>query len=131
MRVVFDTNIFISAFMFPGRQAERAIDRIVDGRDHLLISRPIIDETLTVLARKFRRDAEQLAHDAILLASIGEIIATKRRLQLLKDDPDNRILECAIAGRAELIVTGDRELLNLREFNGVRVVSLKSYLEME
>jgi uncharacterized protein len=117
--------------MFPGRQAERAIDRIVDGRDHLLISRPIIDETLTVLARKFRRDAEQLAHDAILLASIGEIIATKRRLQLLKDDPDNRILECAIAGRAELIVTGDRELLNLREFNEVRVVSLKSYLEME
>lgn len=117
--------------MFPGRQAEKAIDRILDGHDHLLISRPIIDETLTVLARKFRRDAEQLSHDAILLASLGEIVATKLRLQLLKDDPDNRILECAVAGRADLIVTGDRELLALKEFEEIRIISLRSYLDMK
>jgi uncharacterized protein len=117
--------------MFPGRQAEKAIGRILDGRDHLLISCPIIDETLTVLARKFRRDAEQLAHDAILLASIGEIVATKLRLQLLQDEPDNRILERAVAGRANLIVTGDRELLDLKQFEGIRIVSLRSYLDMK
>jgi len=97
----------------------------------LLISRPIIDETLTVLARKFKRDAERLARDAILLARIGEIIAAEQRLQLLKDDPDNRILECAVAGRADLIVTGDRELLALEEFEGIRIVSLRSYLDMK
>ena len=86
---------------------------------------------LTVLARKFRQDAEQLAHDAILLAQIGEIIATRQRLTLLKDDPDNRILECAVAGRADLIVTGDRELLDLKQFEGIRIVSLRSYLDMK
>ncbi len=131
MRVVFETNVFVSALMFPGRQAEKALERIVAGHDHLLISQSIIDEVLTVLARKFRQDAEQLAHDAILLARIGEIIATRQRLTLLKDDPDNRILECAVAGRADLIVTGDRELLDLKQFEGIRIVSLRSYLDMK
>ena len=117
--------------MFPGRQAEKALERIVAGHSHLLISQFIIDEILTVLARKFRQDAEQLAHDAILLARIGEIIATRQRLTLLKDDPDNRILECALAGRADLIVTGDRELLDLKQFEGIRIVSLRYYLDMK
>ena len=64
--------------MFPGRQAEKALERIVLGRDHLLISQSIIDEVLAVLARKFKQDAERLAHDAILLARSGELIATKQ-----------------------------------------------------
>lgn len=131
MRVVFDTNIFVSSFMFPARQAEKALERIVVGHDHLLISQSIIDEVLTVLARKFRQDAEQLSHDAILLARIGEIIATRQRLTLLKDDPDNRILECAVAGRADLIVTGDCALLDLKQFEGTRIISLRSYLDMK
>ncbi len=131
MKVVFDTNIFVAALMFPGRQAEKPIDRVLEHRDYLLISRAIIDETLTVLARKFKRNAERLAADAVLLARLGEIVATKQRLQLLKDDPDNRILECAVAGRADLIVTGDRELLALKEFEGTRIVSLRAYLEMK
>ena len=80
---------------------------------------------------KFKRNAERLAADAVLLARLGEIVATKQRLQLLKDDPDNRILECAVAGRADLIVTGDRELLALKEFEGTRIVSLRAYLEMK
>jgi len=98
VRVVFDTNIFVSALMFPGRQADKAIQRILDGRDHLLISKAIIDEVLAVLARKFRRDSEQLAHDALLLTRLGNIVATTQRLQLLKDDPDNRILNARSRG---------------------------------
>jgi len=117
--------------MFPGRQAEKALERVVAGQDRLLISHSIVDEVLTVLARKFKQDAEQLSHDAILLRRIGEIIATKQRLQLLKDEPDNRILECAVAGHADVIVTGDRELLRLGEFQGTRIVSLRAYLDMK
>jgi putative PIN family toxin of toxin-antitoxin system len=131
VRVVFDTNIFVSALMFPGRQAEKALERVVAGQDHLLISHSIIDEVLTVLARKFKQDAEQLSHDAILLRRIGEIVATEQRLQLLRDEPDNRILECAVAGRADVIVTGDRELLDLKEFEAISIVSLRFYLDMK
>ena len=86
---------------------------------------------LNVLTRKFKHDSEGVARTALLLAEMGEILATKQRLRLLTDDPDNRILECAVAGAADLIVTGDRELLDLKQFQGIRIVSLRSYLEMK
>jgi predicted nucleic acid-binding protein len=50
-------------------------------------------------------------------------------LAIVKDEPDNRVLECALTGNAEAIVTGDHELLALREFRGVRVLSLRDYLQ--
>jgi len=131
VRVVFDTNIFISALGTSGRQAEKALFRIIDGADRLLISKPIINEVMTVLERKFDWTGGQLSQAALTLAEAGEILATTQRLQLLRDEPDNRILECAVAGRADLIVTGDRELLDLKQFDGIRIVPLRSYLDMK
>ena len=52
----------------------------------------------------------------------------RQKLRVVKDDPDNRVLECALAGRADAIVTGDSALLELGEFRGVRVISLREYL---
>ncbi len=129
MRVVFDTNILISALVFPGKEAEKALLRVIDGPDRLILSKPIIDELLRVLARKFARDGEQLARTAIFLAEISEMVRPTRRLHVFKDEPDNRILECAVAGHAVAIVTGDRQMLAQRSFEGVRIVSLRTYLE--
>ena len=129
MRVVFDSNIFVSALVFPGKQAEKAVLRIIEGRDHLLISGPIVSEVLTVLARKFAREREELARVAVLLAELAETVRPRRRLQALRDDADNRILECAVAGRADAIVTGDREMLELGSFESIRILPLRTYLE--
>ena len=129
MRLVFDSNILISALVLPGKQADKAISRIIEARDQLLISKPIIDEVLVVLARKFARDPEELARVAVLLTDLREMVRPKRRIRVLKDDTDNRVLECAVTGDAELVVTGDRAMLELGEFEGVRVVSLREYLE--
>jgi putative PIN family toxin of toxin-antitoxin system len=127
--VLFDSNILISALVFPGKQAEKAILRIIENQDQLLISKPIVDEVLEVLARKFARDQEELSRVAVLLADLADMVRPRRRIRVLKDDADNRILECAVTGRADLIVTGDRAMLELGEFEGVRVVSLREYLE--
>ena len=129
MRLVFDSNILISALVLPGKQADKAISRIIEARDQLLISKPIIDEVLVVLARKFARDPEELARVAVLLTDLGEMVRPRRRIRVLKDDTDNRVLECAVTGDAELVVTADRAMLELGEFEGVRVVSLREYLE--
>jgi len=61
MRVVFDTNIFISALILPGGSADKAIMRIINGDATLVISREIIDEILIVLARKFSKMQRPLA----------------------------------------------------------------------
>ena len=128
MKVVFDTNILVSALVFPGGRAEAALLRIIEEHDQLLLSKPILDELLGVLARKFSRDAEELARTALLLSELTLTVRPRQKLRVVKDDPDNRVLECALAGRADLIVTGDNALLGLREFRGVRVISLRDYL---
>lgn len=115
--------------MFPGGRGEEALRRIVEEQDRLVLSKPILDELLGILGRKFSRDAEELAHAAVFLADLAHFVKPRRRLRVVKDDPDNRILECALAGKAEAIVTGDRALLALREYRGVRVVSLREYLD--
>ena len=129
MKVVFDTNILVSALVFPGGRGEAALSRIIEEQDQLVISKAILDELLDILARKFSRDAEELAHIAVFLSDLAVFVKPRRRLRVVKDDPDNRILECALAGRVEAIVTGDHALLALREYKAVRLISLHDYLE--
>ena len=128
MKVVFDTNIFISAFVIPGGQAEKAILRIIEGRDILLLSKGILDELLTVLSAKFSRDKEEISRVAVILSEIAEWVGPSERIKVLNDDADNRILECAISGNADIIVTGDKGLLRLAEYQKSKIVSLKEYL---
>ncbi|MHB8454016.1 MAG: putative toxin-antitoxin system toxin component, PIN family [Acidiferrobacterales bacterium] len=130
MKVVLDTNIFISALVLPGGQAEKAVFGAAEGRFELAISRPIIHEVLGVLARKFARDAEELARAAIFLTELGEIVHPRKTPRVLRDEPDNRILECALTAHAEVIVTADRMMLALREHKGVRMMTLREFLGM-
>jgi putative PIN family toxin of toxin-antitoxin system len=130
LRVVFDTNVLVSALVFPGGRGEQALQRILEERDALFMSKPILDELLGVLARKFARDAEELSRVALLLGEVSTRVKPGRRVKVLRDTPDNRILECAVAGAAQLIVTGDRALLALGAYEGVRIASLADYLEM-
>jgi putative PIN family toxin of toxin-antitoxin system len=129
MRVVFDTNILVSALVFPGGQGEAALRRIIEETDRLVLSRPILDELLDVLGRKFARDAEELAHVAVFLTELAVVVAPKRRLRVVKDEPDNRILECAVEGRVESIVTGDKALLALKRYEKIHLLTLREYLE--
>jgi uncharacterized protein len=128
VRAVFDSNILISALVFPGKQAEKAILRIIGGRDQLLISRPIVDKVLEVLTKKLARDVEELARVAVLLADLADMVRPRCRVRV-KDEADNRILECAIAGDANVIVTGDQAMLELGVFEDVRLLSLRGHLE--
>ncbi|MEO8143591.1 MAG: putative toxin-antitoxin system toxin component, PIN family [Betaproteobacteria bacterium] len=130
MRVVFDTNILVSALVFPGGQGEAALRRIIEETDQLVLSRPILDELLSVLGRKFARDAEELAHVAVFLTELAVFVAPKRRLHVVSDEPDNRILECAVTGRAAAIVTGDKILLALKSYENIRLLTLRDYLEI-
>ena len=128
MRIVFDASIYVSAFVIPGGQAEAALLKAVEGEAQLVVSRAIIHELLEVLARKFGRDPEELAHVAVFLAELADVVRPRRTLKVLRDDADNRILECALAGQADVIVTGDRAMLARGEYQRVRIVTLREFL---
>jgi putative PIN family toxin of toxin-antitoxin system len=129
MRVVFDSNVLIAALLFPGGRGDAAVARILRGVDDLVISRPIIEEVLSVLASKFSRDREELSRVAVILGELGEVVEPSRRLKGLRDEPDNRILECAVRGDAEAIVTGDKAMLALVAYEGIRLMTLAEYLD--
>lgn len=128
MKVVFDSNILIAALLFPGGRADAAPANILEGVDDLVISRPIIQEVLSVLASKFSRDKEELSRVAVILGEMGEIVNPSLRMSVFRDEPDNRILECAIEGEAEVIVTGDKAMLAIGEYEGIRLLTLADYL---
>ena len=128
MRAVFDTNIFVSALMLPGGQAEKAVLGAAEGKFELAISKPVIHEVLDVLARKFDRNAEELARVAVFLTELAQVVNPRKTVRVLRDDPDNRVLECAAAARADVIVTGDRAMLALEEYAGIRLLTLREFL---
>jgi len=131
VRVVFDTNILVSALVTPGGRGEAALLRTVSGSDQLVLSRAIILELCDVLARKFDRDPDELARVALFLSELGETVDPEVEIRLLADEPDNRILECALCGQADAVVTGDKAMLDVGTFEGIRILTLAEYLTTE
>ena len=129
MKVVFDTNVLVSALTLPSGRGAEAVGKIIEGQDALAFSKPIVDELLSVLARKFARNREELSRVAVFLSTLGELVEPTAQVDVLDDEPDNRILECALAATAEIIVTGDHAMLALGSFNGVQILSLSEYLD--
>jgi putative PIN family toxin of toxin-antitoxin system len=128
VRVVFDTNIYVSAFAIPGGKAEEAYLQAVHGRFELFTSVAILTETAGVLQTKFDW-AENRARQAIQeISQTATVLRPRPILHLLKDEPDNRILECAMAADAQWIITGDRHLLGLRRHAESTIISLADFL---
>lgn len=129
MRAVFDTNVFVSALTLPGGKGDAAVASVLAGKAVVLLSEPLLGEVLGVLGRKFAYDRDQLARVALFLSELAEHVTPRGRITVLADEPDNRILECAVAGHADSIVTGDRQLLRLGRYEGIEIVSLRVFLD--
>ncbi len=123
MRAVLDTNVLVSAFVRPrGRVAP--LWRAAQARRYqLLLSPAIVREVARVLREDFLWEESRIIRQLKPLSKRGEIIIPRVTVDVIHDDPpDNRILECAIAGHADLIVSGDRHLLKLKSYEGVLIV---------
>jgi uncharacterized protein len=130
MRVVFDTNIYISAFAFPGGRAEEAFLLALDGYFTLCASTAILTETAEILMKKFAWERELVSDLIGFLGQIARVAAVPHGLKILADDPDNRILECAEEAEAQYIVTGDRHLLDLKKFETTQILALSDFLAL-
>ena len=120
LRVVFDSNVYISALLFDGppRQIlEFAIDRQVV----LVASDAIIAETAGKLRNKFSWPEHRIEQFVRATSRLAELHKPKKRISLVPDEADNRILECAIAGEANLIISGDKHLLRLKSYQNIPI----------
>jgi len=128
LRIVFDTNIYISAFAIPGSSAEEAYRQAISETFKLFTSTAILTELANTLRSKFDWSDEKTRQLLRSLANVATVLKTQPHLHVLRDEADNRILECAVLARADAIVTGDRHLLSLGLFEGVSILKLVDFL---
>jgi putative PIN family toxin of toxin-antitoxin system len=129
-KAVFDTNIYISAMITKGGNAEQAWLLAVEGEIDVYTSVPIMMELAGKLREKFHWDDSRIKAAVRHVTRIAEVVKPDIELKILADNPDNRILECAQCAGAEFIVTGDKHLLNLVFFEGIKIMTLSEFIEM-
>ena len=129
MRVVLDTNILISTFLFPGGSPEAAYRLVLEGRAQLVTSRPLLAEFGSVLQRKFGWEAGPTEAAVAQLIRIAEMVEPSDKLAVVAVDPsDDRVLEAAVAGRAAVVVSGDRHLLELGHWSEIPIMDAASFI---
>jgi putative PIN family toxin of toxin-antitoxin system len=132
LRAVLDTNVLISALVFPGGSPEAVYRLALDGSFDLVTSRPLILELGRVLQQKFGWEAA-IAEEAVRqVARIGAIVEPVTTVVDVEDDPaDNRVLEAAAEGKVDVIVSGARHLLALVGWNGIPILSPGQFIAQQ
>jgi putative PIN family toxin of toxin-antitoxin system len=130
MRVVLDTNVFISSFF--GGNPKAVIDLWKTGRLTLCLSQDILDEYIEVLRRLGLDSAPELDELLKLLATGSHILFTIRtpEVRVVADPDGDRFIACALALKAAYIVTGDKALLDVRHYEGIDVVTPRGFLDI-
>jgi uncharacterized protein len=127
-RAVLDTNVIVSGLGWPGPPAT-ILDSALDGQLVLLTSPPLLAELRRVLGypklAKVIKEAPQLAD---LVEASSTVVLPSRILGVISDESDNRVLEAAVEGAADYIVSGDDDLLGLRSFQRITIMTPAEFL---
>lgn len=126
-RAVFDTNIFLSAFIFGGNP-EKLFELARVKRVHLFTSPSILAEFADHLRDKFDWSEEDIVEAIKTVGYSSELVKPTQRIEVLEDAPDNRILECAVEAGVDFIISGDKHLLNLGEYQGIEIIAVAEFL---
>ena len=131
MKVIIDTNIFVSSFF--GGNPKKIIDLWKNGKITLCLSSAILDEYIDVL-RKIGLEDEYELEELLSLFSRGfNILFTTKtpKLNIIKNDPDDdKFIECAVALKANVIVSGDRKVLAVKEYMRIKILTPQQFLEI-
>lgn len=127
-RVVLDTNVIISGLLFGGHP-RRILELALAGSMEWVISPEIEQELERVLSAKFPQRREALRETLGALQEIVVHVVPHQTVSVILEDPsDNRVLECALAARADAIVSGDRHLLTQKRFREISIFSPQAFL---
>ena len=131
MKIVLDANIFVSSF-FWGGNPRLVLERVISGKDELFITNEILDEIESVLGRpKFHTDKEKVSYFINAIEEIGNKIVPQRRVNNgSRDKADNKYIECGISADIDYIISGDIHLLELNQYENIKIVTAKDYLEI-
>jgi len=130
IKVVADTNILFSAMFWKGNEAKNL--KLAEGEIKLLTSPALLDELRRVLMHEeLGLDERTIGENVQYVLSTAELVSPRRMVKVIREDPsDNRVLECALEGSAKYVISGDKHLLRLKKFRGIRIVRAKEFLDI-
>ena len=133
MRAVVDTNVLASALIRRQGVTGQVLGHLRDNRFTIIYSVPLVIELVEVLSRSSIQHKYHIQSDDItalinLLRMRGELVTPQRRIDVCRDASDNRILEAAVEGVADMIVSGDADLLDLHEFESIPILRVVAFL---
>lgn len=129
IRAVLDTNILVSATITRGNEFQ-LLKLAKEGKYELILSLDILEEFEGVISRARFGFTENVIEGVVdNVIEIARIVDPKEKLRVIKEDPDdNKFLECALKGDVDYIVSGDKHLLDLKEFKGMEIVKSRRLL---
>lgn len=128
-RVTLDSNIYVSAFRFGGKPLE-LLQSAIDGKVTIAVSEAILGETVRILQDKFGFDPDQLGRVVRDVKALSLTFTPDKFLEVVVADPDdNKVIECAVASQSEIIISGDKHLLQMREYQAIQIMKVSDYLQ--
>ncbi|MEK6852781.1 MAG: putative toxin-antitoxin system toxin component, PIN family [Nanoarchaeota archaeon] len=130
VRVVPDTNVIISSIFWKGNE-HTFIRKGFEGAYILVLSSEIIEEVVRNLRKKFKFPEDKIKEVVALLYYFCHIIEPKIKLRVVKKDPsDDKIIETAVDGKADFIVTGDEVILKIRNYGNIKILKVREFLNI-
>ena len=129
MKAILDTNVLISAYVFPGGKPEAVYRLALEGRLEIGTSLPLLAELGRVLGQKFGWTPDRVEAAVAQMTRVASVVKPVETVQVVIADPaDDRVLEAARAFGADVIVSGDRHLLDLGAWSDVEIVSPAEFI---
>lgn len=130
MRVVIDTNIFVSSFF--GGKPKKIIDLWKNEKITLCLSNAILDEYVDVLNRIGMKNESEIEELLSLFSKGFNLLFTTKtpKINIVKNDPDDdKFIECAVALKADAVITGDKEVFSIKEYKGIKILTPQQFLK--
>ena len=131
MKIVIDSNIFVSSF-FWGGNPRYVFERVINGLDESFTTEEILKEIKSVMnSGKFNANSNEIQDYIKIIKKYSKIIDSENiPKDISRDNDDNKILQCGLDGDVDFIITGDNDLLVLMEYEKIKIVKPKDYLEI-
>ncbi|MBM4289792.1 MAG: putative toxin-antitoxin system toxin component, PIN family [Deltaproteobacteria bacterium] len=130
LKAVLDTNVIVSGLNFPTSNPAKILILVASGEVANFTSRHIVNETRRILVDKFFWTREKVEAAEVWLKTFSKSVNPKNRISVIDDDPDNRILVCAVEGQADFIISGDHHLTDLKNYQGIKILAPSIFLAL-
>ena len=131
MKITVDTNFLISATQWSYSVSHKLLRRLIEDNHEIFTTNETLSEFAEILDRDFKYEKEEIRDKVEKLIAVVKIVQVEDKINLIKRDPDdNVIIECALASLSDYVITYDKDLLDIEEYMGIKIVRPDVLLEL-